>query len=397
MRKRTDYTRMLVVALVLALGILVAFQIYLMREPSRIQAVLAADQTGRVARGETLFADQCATCHGKQGEGDIGPALNAKKYLSSVDDGQIFENIQAGVPGTGMPAWAQEHGGPLTHEQILDVVAFIRHWEPTAQDAAKPKATPDPNQGKAIFGAICYACHGANGEGTARAPALNSKELLTQFDDAWLQQTITQGRPSKGMPTWGTVLSPEQINSLVAYIRSWEATAPVIPTPGVNATPAGGVTPSASASPAATETPLPNATETVTATEAAGAAAEIARPSNGNLTPGPAITENIAGDPQAGAQVFVDNCKKCHGDAGQGGVDNPGSTDGTVPPLNPIDETLVSKDQKVFATNIDLFIEHGSTPEGDNPKQVMDAWGDTGKLSKQQIADVIAYIISLNK
>ena len=164
MRKRTDYTRMLVAALVLALGILVAFQsIY-----ARTFAHPGGSGRRQVARGtrRNAFADQCATCHGKQGEGDIGPALNAKKYLSSVDDGQIFENIQAGVPGTGMPAWAQEHGGPLTHEQILDVVAFIRHWEPTAQDAAKPKATPDPNQGKAIFGAICYACHGANGEGT---------------------------------------------------------------------------------------------------------------------------------------------------------------------------------------------------------------------------------------
>ena len=78
------------------------------------------------------------------------------------------------------------------------------------------------------------------------------------------------------MPTWGTVLSPEQINSLVAYIRSWEATAPVIPTPGANAAPVEGGTPAASPSPAATETPLPNATETVSATEAGGAPAEIA-------------------------------------------------------------------------------------------------------------------------
>jgi mono/diheme cytochrome c family protein len=165
-----------------------------------------------------------------------------------------------------------------------------------------------------------------------------------------------------------------------------------------------------SSAPAATATAAPAATEAATATEAVteteattttesaqSETVEIARPSNGNLTPGPAITENIVGDPKAGAQVFVDNCKKCHGEEGAVGIDNPGSTDGTVPNLNPIDETLVSSDPKVFATNIDLFIEHGSTPEGDSPKQVMDAWGDTGKLTKQQIADVIAYIISLNK
>lgn len=81
---------------------------------------------------------------------------------------------------------------------------------------------------------------------------------------------------------------------------------------------------------------------------------------------------------------------------GKGGVKNPGSDDGTVPPLNPIDETLVSKDPKVFAYNIDLFIQNGSTPEGDNPKLKMTDWGKSGALTQQQIADVIAYIMSLN-
>jgi mono/diheme cytochrome c family protein len=44
-----------------------------------------------------------------------------------------------------------------------------------------------------------------------------------------------------------------------------------------------------------------------------------------------------------------------------------------------------------------LFIEHGSTPEGDNPAKSMPAWGDNNTLTPQQIADVIAYIMSLNK
>ena len=173
---------------------------------------------------------------------------------------------------------------------------------------------------------------------------------------------------------------------------------------GILAACGGSSTPTATATPAAAATEAATATEAETVKESTAVTGsteaettEIARPSNGNLTPGPAITENIVGDPKAGAQVYVDNCKKCHGEEGAVGIDNPGSTDGTVPNLNPIDETLVSSDPKVFATNIDLFIEHGSTPEGDNPKQVMDAWGDTGKLTKQQIADVIAYIISLNK
>ena len=131
-----------------------------------------------------------------------------------------------------------------------------------------------------------------------------------------------------------------------------------------------------------------------TATTAPVAAEDIARPSNPG---GPGGAIKLTGDAKAGADLFVANCKKCHGEEGQGGVNNPGSDDGTVPPLNPIDDTLKSSDLVVYATNLDLFIEHGSTPAGSNPEQKMVAWGDEKKLTDQQIADVIAYVISLNK
>jgi mono/diheme cytochrome c family protein len=124
------------------------------------------------------------------------------------------------------------------------------------------------------------------------------------------------------------------------------------------------------------------------------ATVEVARPSNPG-GPGPAAT--LVGDAQNGAQIFATNCVACHGAEGKGGINNPGSKDGTVPPLNPIDDTLKSADSKVFAYNIDLFIEHGSTPEGSNPTLKMLAWGDQKTLTPQQIADVIAYVISLNK
>src|SRR5450759_643410 len=100
LRKREDYTRLVILALVLSVGVLIAFQIYIVREPSRIQSVLAADQAAQVVRGEKLFSDNCTTCHGKNGEGDIGPALNSKKFLQSTNDNVIASLIGSGVPGT---------------------------------------------------------------------------------------------------------------------------------------------------------------------------------------------------------------------------------------------------------------------------------------------------------
>jgi mono/diheme cytochrome c family protein len=131
----------------------------------------------------------------------------------------------------------------------------------------------------------------------------------------------------------------------------------------------------------------------VEATETPGVE-EPAKPSNSGA-PGDAV--NLTGNVQTGKQVYEANCLVCHGLDGKDDVANPGSADGTVPALNPIDPTIVSSDPKTYATNIDLFIQNGSTPEGTSPEKSMPAFGKTEALTQQQIADVIAYIISLNQ
>ena len=121
---------------------------------------------------------------------------------------------------------------------------------------------------------------------------------------------------------------------------------------------------------------------------------EPVKPSNPG---GPGDAVNLTGDVTNGKAVFEANCVSCHGPEGKGGVANPGSLDGTVLPLNPIDPGLKSSDAKTFTTNVDLFLEHGSTPEGDSPTLSMLKFGDDKLLKPQEIADVIAYVISLNK
>jgi mono/diheme cytochrome c family protein len=105
--------------------------------------------------------------------------------------------------------------------------------------------------------------------------------------------------------------------------------------------------------------------------------------------PGKAV--NLTGDPVVGKVVYDAYCKSCHGPAGTGGITNPGSDDGTVPELKPIDNDF--KD----ATAMDLVVEHGSTPGGEDTVTKMPAFGDEGTLKPQQIADVIAYVLQINK
>jgi len=221
MRSTENYTPFVSVAFFLTLGLLLAFQIYLWREPVRIQQDETRDKQTSIEEGKKLFAENCTSCHGEQGEGGIGPALNSKELLETSPDELIFSLIRTGVPGTRMPAWGQVFGGPLTDEQMMQISAFLRSWEPDAPQIVEISVTPDPVRGAAIFSQTCFICHGENGVGTDRAPALNDPERLNALDDAWYRNTISHGRPAKGMPTWGTVLSPAEIKDVVALIAAW--------------------------------------------------------------------------------------------------------------------------------------------------------------------------------
>jgi cbb3-type cytochrome c oxidase subunit III len=244
MRAKENYTPQITLALGLTVMILILFQIYIFREPDRIAGVEAHDLSVAVSAGEALFKKNCTLCHGDNGEGTVGrPSLNDKPFLDSTSDDTIFSIISSGVPNTEMPAWNQSHGGPLTDEDVRNLVAFIRAWQPSAPDRRATPAVGDLGRGRTLFGNVCAVCHGKNGEGTDRALALNDPARLNQFDDAWYQQTITKGRPAQGMPTWGTVLSPQQVADLIAVLDNWRQKAvgttatPQPPTAAVTVTP----------------------------------------------------------------------------------------------------------------------------------------------------------------
>ncbi|MCZ7665295.1 MAG: c-type cytochrome [Thermoleophilia bacterium] len=222
MRPRESYRPFTIAILLMIVGILVSFEVYQLREPARVAAEESRDRILATTAGRELFADNCAMCHGEQGEGVDGPPLNDSTFLHTTLDSTIFSVVGSGVPNTEMPAWNQAHGGPFTDEQIGDLVAFMRSWESTAPDRAAEAMKGDPQEGLAIYAATCTVCHGAEGQGTPLGPALNDVHRLASFDDDWYASTIADGRPAAGMPTWGTVLSPVQIRDLIALLRAWE-------------------------------------------------------------------------------------------------------------------------------------------------------------------------------
>ena len=93
--------------------------------------------------------------------------------------------------------------------------------------------TKEAEKGQSLYRVYCARCHGETGGGRKGIRVINSKKYLESVDDAVLYKIAERGIPQTGMVALGDKeggpLNPEQIQDLVAFIRSWEKTAPVLP------------------------------------------------------------------------------------------------------------------------------------------------------------------------
>jgi mono/diheme cytochrome c family protein len=274
-----------------------------------------------------------------------------------------------------MPAWSVDFGGPLTDEDVRDVVAFMRAWEPTAPVIEEILLEPDPSRGALLFSSTCEVCHGVEGSGTDIAPAINDPERLTLLDNDWYRGVIKNGRPAKGMPTWGTVLSPFQIEDLIALIGAWREGAEVQPDFSVTDL-------------------LDSAIFSLEQDDAASAALQINRAISVAQGAGLELLRNAAsqldngdndgalatlitirdqwpiGDATVGAAVYSTYCLPCHGSQGEGGV-------GPAMQPNELISTLNNPD-------LEEFIKVG------RPGTAMAGFAD--RLTQTEIADLIAFL-----
>lgn len=87
------------------------------------------DASGDLAVGERVYADNCATCHGDDGEGGTGPRLGGGAVVDSYPDADDHRAIVADGLGS-MPAWK----GTLSDDEIDAVVAYEREVLGTSGD-----------------------------------------------------------------------------------------------------------------------------------------------------------------------------------------------------------------------------------------------------------------------
>src|SRR5262245_49835504 len=87
-------------------------------------ATLTADD---LTRGRRLFVNQCALCHGIDGAGGKGPALNQPTLHRAADNRALFEIIKNGIERTEMPsAWY------MIDREIWQVAGYVRSLGRTA-------------------------------------------------------------------------------------------------------------------------------------------------------------------------------------------------------------------------------------------------------------------------
>ena len=207
-------------------------------------------------KGEVLYAQKCAVCHGERGKGD-GPAqrflfpkprdLTAGKFKirstpsgSLPTDKDLFRTITNGIAGTSMPSW-----GSIAEKDRWALVRYIKTLDERFKDqpprpisiGSPPPRTPQLLvKGKQLYqDAGCFDCHGTTGKGDGPS-ARNLKDdwahPIVPYDFTKpgkykagssirdIYRTFTTGMAGTPMPSYADSLAENERWALAAYVES---------------------------------------------------------------------------------------------------------------------------------------------------------------------------------
>lgn len=78
----------------------------------------------------------------------------------------------------------------------------------------------DGSAGQQLFSSSCSACHGLDGRGGEHGPDIAGNVRVQRLTDAAVADVIRNGIAKSGMPAFGTLLKPAQIEAVVGWLRS---------------------------------------------------------------------------------------------------------------------------------------------------------------------------------
>ncbi len=150
------------------------------------------EPVGKAYRGEAVFQQRCASCHGEKGDGnsaladqlpDTLPDFTAPDYADGKTPQELFDVITNGRMDRMMPPWGNE----LSEEERWDAVAYL--WS--------LHLTPDQiDRARQLYDQSCASCHGSSGAGVDEsAPDLRNSQWLNATDDAIIAAITSEGHP----------------------------------------------------------------------------------------------------------------------------------------------------------------------------------------------------------
>jgi len=163
-----------------------------------------------IAYGSQLYAAQCSTCHGPNGDAVGGVDLRSGKFRNASNDGDLARIIGNGIPGTGML------GFRFDPPETTAVIAFIRNMNNVDTTAMKPG---DALRGRSVFERTgCGRCHRVGVEGPRVAPDLS--DIGSIRSAASLQRTLVDptsqmmpiNRPVRAVTRDGKVINGRRLN-----------------------------------------------------------------------------------------------------------------------------------------------------------------------------------------
>lgn len=194
----------------------------------------------------TLYSQNCAGCHGKNGIGGAALPLNNPAYLAIAGERNLREVTAKGVKGSLMPAFARSAGGMLTDAQI-DVLAkgMLAAWAKPAEFAAvtlppyADSALGSVADGHKVYLEACARCHGVDGTGVKTASgqplpkgatkdSIVDPSYLSLVSNQSLRSLILGGRPDEDVPDWRSyitsptarALTSQDVNDMVAWLTA---------------------------------------------------------------------------------------------------------------------------------------------------------------------------------
>jgi len=191
----------------------------------------APPDTAAAARGEKLYAPNCAFCHGEKARGAEGPNLVRSPLVLHDEKGELIGPFLArGAPDKGMPPFPNFAEG-----QLYDIAQFLHlQVELVANRGLYQRlnvVTGDAKAGEAYFNGAggCKGCHSVTGDLAKIGARFQPEALQTRF--VWPggrggggAQKVAVTLPS-GERVTGTVKQMDDINlsmyDSTGRYRSW--------------------------------------------------------------------------------------------------------------------------------------------------------------------------------